>query len=59
MVPDSWRQAHVIPIYKKAEKSLMENYKPISLTLVIGKMLESIIAGSIRDHLDGHNLIHD
>lgn len=37
----------------------MSNYGPISLTAVMGKMLEFIIAGSIRDHLERHRLIHE
>ncbi len=59
VVPDSWRQAHVIPTHKKGDTSLMDNYTLISLISVIGKMLESIIADRIRDHLDRHSLIHD
>lgn len=35
-MPASWRQAHVVPIYKKGDKSIIQNYRPISLTLVIG-----------------------
>ncbi len=29
------------------------------MTSVIGKILEAIIADSIREHLDRHNLIHE
>ena len=38
----------------KAESS---NYRPISLTSVVGKMLVAIIARTIRKHLDDHKLI--
>ena len=37
----------------------MSNYRPISLTSVVGKMLESIIAKRLRKHLDRHKLIRD
>ncbi len=53
-----WRQANVIPIFKKGEKTLASNYRPVSLTSVVGKVLESIIARNIREHLDKHNLIN-
>ena len=33
--------------------------RPASLTLTVGKLLESIIAKNIRDHLDKFNLIKD
>ena len=38
-VPSLWRQANIIPIVKKSNKSMMSNYWPISLTSVIGKIL--------------------
>ncbi len=42
-VPQSWKLAKVIPIYKSKEKSLMNNYRPISLLPSMSKILEKII----------------
>ena len=42
-VPDQWRQAHVSPIYKKGDKKQAENYRPVSLTCVVCKVMESIV----------------
>ena len=50
VVPRLWRQANVVPIFKKEDKAKSSNYCPISLTSVVGKMLEAIIARSIRKH---------
>ncbi len=38
-VPMDWKSANVVPIYKKGDKSKVGNYRPISLTSVIGKLI--------------------
>ena len=58
-VPLMWRQANVVPIFKKGDKSLTANYRPVSLTSIVGKILESVIARNIRNHLERHNLINE
>ena len=42
-VPRAWLQANVIPIYKKGAHMDPSNYRPISLTSIICKLLEKII----------------
>lgn len=41
--PDAWKNAVVIPIYKKGDKRLAENYRPISLTSTLCKCMEKIV----------------
>ena len=57
VVPRLWRQANVVPIFKKGDKAISSNYRPISLTSVVGKMLEALIAREIRRHLEEHQLV--
>ena len=38
--PDIWKFANVTPIFKKGDKQLIENYRPISLLPLCGKILE-------------------
>ena len=56
-VPQQWRTANVIPIFKKGSKRDVANYRPISLTSHIGKLLERIIRDHILRHLDNKQLI--
>ena len=59
MVSTDWRAANVTPLYKKGNKSTPGNYRPMSLTSVVCKLLESIIKNAIMEHLDQHKLIKD
>ena len=41
--PDIWKKSNIIPVHKKNDKRLVNNYRPISLLPVFGKILEKII----------------
>ena len=57
-IPDDWRQAKVIPLFKgKGDKSNPSNYRPISLTVIACKILESIIVTQMRDNLENNKLM--
>ena len=56
-LPDRWKTAHVTPIYKKGGKSKAENYRPVSLTVIICRILEALILQCIIEHLMKHNFI--
>ena len=56
-LPSIWTKATVAPIFKKGDRSLPENYRPVSLTCVCCKLLEHIICTHIRQHLDKNNIL--
>ena len=57
-VPEDWRKANVTPIFKnKGSKSKAENYRPISLTSIPCKIMESIIRDNVVNYLTVHSLI--
>ena len=58
-VPLDWRMANVTPIFKKGDHERPENFRPVSLTSVVGKILESIIKDKIVEYLDSNQLIAD
>ncbi|KFW67128.1 hypothetical protein AS28_05713, partial [Pygoscelis adeliae] len=49
-VPDDWRLANVMPIYKKGRKEDPGNYRPVSLTSVPGKIMEPFILRALTRH---------
>ena len=58
VVPSDWRIANVTPIFKKGNHSLPCNYRPISLTSVVCKVMESIVKDAVLDHLLGNGLLN-
>ena len=50
--PHSLKQAEVIPIYKKDDKSLMKNYRPISILPVISKIFERNMYNQILNYIE-------
>ena len=55
--PDSWKFAYVITIFKKGDKQLIKNYRPISLLPICDKILEKIMFNNLYSYLNANNLI--
>ena len=45
------------PIFKKGDKQLIKNYRPISLLPICGKILEKIIFNNLYTYLHTNNII--
>ena len=58
-VPKDWSTVFVCPLFKKGDTSLASNYRPISLTSILCKVLEHIVATNVVSHMDKHNLLYD
>ena len=56
--PSTWKLAHVIPIFKKGDKSLLSNYRPISLLSCVGKIFERVVFKYMYNYLHANNLIY-
>ena len=54
-----WKHARVSAIYKKEKKTLPLNYRPVSLTAIVCKILESIVRDHIVKHMRDNNLFSD
>ncbi|CAM4628179.1 unnamed protein product [Lepidochelys olivacea] len=58
-VPDDWKKANVMPIFKKGKKEDPGNYRPVSLTSVPGKIMEQVHKESILKHLQERKVIRN
>ena len=56
-IPNDWCVAHITPIHKKGSRNHTENYRPISLTSVICKIMEKIIRRHVMEHLISNDLL--
>ena len=55
-LPTLWKTSTVIPLHKKGKVNDPLNYRPISLTSVICRVFERILADSISEYLNSNNL---
>ena len=51
IIPTEWKSANVVAIFKKGTKSVPGNYRPVSLTCILCKILESIIRDIAVEHM--------
>ena len=56
-VPDDWKAARVIPLFKKGKAEDMDNYRPISILPVLSKILEGAVHRQLYHHLQQHNIL--
>ena len=54
VVPSDWKKGIISPIFKKGSKNIAANYRPISLTCVLCKLMESLL----RDHVLNHLIVN-
>ena len=56
IVPRDWRDAIVTPLFKKGNRSETGNYRPISLTCIVCKVLKSMVNRVIVEHPENKEL---
>lgn len=57
-LPDDWKKAKIVPIFKGGRRDAPSNYRPISLTSVPCKLLEHIIASNLMFYLESINFFY-
>ena len=58
-LPEDWRRATVVPVQKGGDRSLVTNYRPVSLTSVVCKQMEHVIASYLRQVWDKNDWLYE
>ena len=57
--PDNMKLAKVIALYKKGEKYITDNYRPISLLSSFNKVFEKLICKQLLSYFESNGLLYD
>ena len=55
--PDEWKRANVVPVFKKENRQIIKNYRPISLLPCVSKVLERLVFNQLLAYCQEHNLL--
>lgn len=58
-LPSVWKSANVVPVHKPGERTLTENYRPVSLTSILVKSLDRIVHKHVMEFLTHHRLLSE
>ena len=56
-LPADWRTASIVSIFKKGNRTDKTNYRPVSLTSVPCKIMESLTKGKLMNFLESNDLL--
>ena len=59
VVPPSFKRAAITPVFKSGDRSVPSNYRPISLTSVISKVLQRIIRKQVSSFIDKKGFLNN
>ena len=57
--PDDWKLAKITPLHKGGQKNQINNFRPISLLPLPGKLMEKIVHKHITSYLDDNNILNN
>ena len=55
--PSLWKCSNVIPVHKKGARTVIKNYRPVSLLPIISKVFEHLIHRETLDHCMKNKII--
>jgi len=58
-LPADWKRAMVVPVHKGGDRSLVTNYRPVSLTSVVCRQMEHVMASYLRQVWDNNDWLYE
>jgi hypothetical protein len=56
LLPEDWKCANITTIFKKGNKKVAGNYRPISLTSIVCNLMETLVREEIIEHMKRNKL---
>ena len=56
--PSHWKLSKVIPLHKKEDTILPENYRPVALLPIVSKILEKTVFNQVIEYFESNQLLH-
>ena len=56
--PEPWKKNNVVPLFKKGDKAEVSNYRPVSLSSPVGKVMERVVFKNLYNYLQTNNLLY-
>ena len=57
--PESLKIAKVLPLFKKGERHLCTNYRPVSLLSIFSKVFEKLVYNKLMSFVNKHNILYN
>lgn len=57
IVPQEWKEALVIPLFKRGDRDDPANYRPISILSVVGKLCEKVVCSQLSMYLQSNHVL--
>ena len=54
--PSNWKRGNIVPVHKKGNKNLINNYRPVSLLPIFSKIYEKCIYDTLYNYFEGNDL---
>ena len=54
--PSNWKRGNIVPVHKKGNKDLINNYRPVSLLPIFSKIYEKCIYDTLYNYFEGNDL---